>query len=73
MTNLTKLAAAYVAETKKLAAIPTSTELTFYPEIKALLTAILKDSVKGSLARSPAAGSLAPPPLLVNRAGTGRI
>ena len=44
MLNLTPLAANYVAETKKLAAISTSTELTFYPEIKSLLTAILKDS-----------------------------
>ncbi len=43
MPNLTPFIANYIAETKKLAAVPTSTELTFYPEIKSLLTAILKD------------------------------
>src|ERR1700734_32104 len=43
MLNLAPLVASYVAETKKLAAMPTSTEMTFYPAIKSLLTAILKD------------------------------
>jgi hypothetical protein len=44
MLNLATLAAHYVAETRKLAAIPSSTEPTFYPEIKSLLAAILKES-----------------------------
>jgi hypothetical protein len=43
MLNLASIFANYVVETKKLAAIPSSTESTFYPEIKSLLTAILKD------------------------------
>jgi len=34
--------ARYVAETRKLNALPTSTEATFYPDIKALLAATLK-------------------------------
>src|SRR6266851_5122840 len=44
MSNLAPLIAAYVAETKRLAALPSSTEPTFYPEIKTLLSAILKES-----------------------------
>jgi|SRR5215813_1952060 hypothetical protein len=44
MLSLASLVAAYVVETKKLAAFPSSTEPTFYPEIKILLAAILKES-----------------------------
>jgi hypothetical protein len=43
MSNLGPLIANYVAQTKKLAAIPSSTEPTFYPDIKILLAAVLKD------------------------------
>src|SRR5689334_19847311 len=40
-TKLTEAIGAYCAETRKLNALPTSTETTFYPDIKALLTAVL--------------------------------
>ncbi len=43
MSNLGPLIANYVAQTKKLASIPSSTESTFYPDIKTLLSAILKE------------------------------
>jgi hypothetical protein len=43
MSNLGPLIANYVAQTKKLAGIPSSTESTFYPDIKTLLAGILKE------------------------------
>jgi hypothetical protein len=44
MPILAELIATSVAETKKLAAIPSSTEPTFYPEVKTLLSGILKET-----------------------------
>jgi len=41
---LSPVVASYVNETKKLAASPSSTEATFYPDIKTLLSAILKSA-----------------------------
>jgi hypothetical protein len=43
MPILAELIATYVTGTKKLAAIPSSTEPTFYPEVKTLLAGILKE------------------------------
>jgi hypothetical protein len=43
MPTLLPIVAKYVVETKKLAEVPSTTEATFYPEIKILLAAILKD------------------------------
>lgn len=40
--SLRDAVSSYVAETRRLDALPTSTETTFYPEIKALLTAVLR-------------------------------
>src|ERR1700674_3771947 len=42
MQHLQDAVALYVAETRKLDALPNATETTFYPAIKTLLTAILK-------------------------------
>ena len=42
MHHLDDAIALYVTETRKLEALPTSTESTFYPDIRTLLTAILK-------------------------------
>jgi len=33
---------AYCAETRRLEGLPTSTETTFYPEVKSLLAAVLR-------------------------------
>jgi hypothetical protein len=43
MSNLLPVIANYVAQTKKLAGIRSSTESTFYPDIKTLLSAVLKE------------------------------
>jgi hypothetical protein len=43
MSNLGLIIASYVVQTKKLAGLPSSTEPTFYPDIKTLLSAILKE------------------------------
>jgi hypothetical protein len=42
MQNLAEVISTYVHETRKLKRLPSSTETTFYPELKALLNAVLK-------------------------------
>src|SRR6266850_1524153 len=42
MQNLSEIIAGYVSETRKLESLPSSTETTFYPDLKALLNAVLK-------------------------------
>jgi hypothetical protein len=41
MQTLTDVVAAYVNETRKLEQLPSSTETSFYPDLKALLKAVL--------------------------------
>lgn len=40
--NLDPEISAYVCETRRLESLPSSTELSFYPDVKALLSAVLK-------------------------------
>jgi hypothetical protein len=42
MHNLAELISTYVRETRRLEALPSSTETTFYPDLKALLNGVLK-------------------------------
>src|SRR6266849_3478370 len=42
MHNLAELISTYVRETRRLEALPSSTETTFYPDLKVLLNAVLK-------------------------------
>jgi hypothetical protein len=42
MHNLVEAIATYVAETRKLDSLPSSTETSFYPDLKALLGVVLK-------------------------------
>src|SRR5437868_1947188 len=42
MQNLAEVIAAYVRETRKLESLPSSTETSFYPDLKVLLNAVLK-------------------------------
>lgn len=42
MQNLAEVISAYVHETRRLESLPSSTETTFYPDLKALLNAVLK-------------------------------
>src|SRR4051794_26748595 len=43
MHNLAEFTLAYVRETRRLESLPTSTEATFYPDLKLLLAAVLKN------------------------------
>lgn len=42
MHNLSEVISTYVRETRRLEALPSSTETTFYPDLKTLLNAVLK-------------------------------
>jgi len=42
MQNLPEVISTYVRETRRLESLPSSTETTFYPDLKALLNAVLK-------------------------------
>src|SRR5438105_14558994 len=42
MQNLAEIISTYVHETRRLESLPTSTETTFYPDLKVLLNAVLK-------------------------------
>jgi len=42
MLNLTEMISDYVHETRKLESLPSSTETSFYPDLKTLLNAVLK-------------------------------
>lgn len=42
MLNLTEMVSNYVRETRKLESLPSSTETSFYPDLKTLLSAVLK-------------------------------
>ena len=42
MLNLAETISDYVRETRKLESLPSSTETSFYPDLKALLSAVLK-------------------------------
>jgi hypothetical protein len=42
MQNLAEIISAYVRETRRLDGLPSSTETTFYPDLKTLLNAVLK-------------------------------
>jgi hypothetical protein len=39
--NLSEIISHYVSETRRLEALPSSTETTFYPDLKTLLNAVL--------------------------------
>ena len=43
MQNLSEVISTYVRDTRKLDSLPSSTETTFYPDLKALLNAVLKN------------------------------
>ncbi len=43
MQNLSDVISEYVRETRKLESLPSSTETSFYPDLKTLLTAVLKN------------------------------
>jgi hypothetical protein len=43
MQNLAEIIATYVSETRKLESLSSSTETTFYPDLKTLLNAVLKN------------------------------
>src|SRR3954447_17128818 len=42
MLDLTEVISSYVLETRKLEGLPSSTETSFYPDLKLLLNAVLK-------------------------------
>jgi hypothetical protein len=42
MLNLVEGISTYVRETRRLESLPSSTEMTFYPDLKLLLSAVLK-------------------------------
>lgn len=42
MQNVAEIIASYVRETRRLESLPSSTETTFYPDLKTLLNAVLK-------------------------------
>jgi hypothetical protein len=42
MQNLAEVITTYVRETRRLESLPSSTETTFYPDLKLLLNAVLK-------------------------------
>src|SRR5690348_11813896 len=42
MQNLSEVISSYVRETRRLESLPSSTETTFYPDLKTLLNAVLK-------------------------------
>jgi hypothetical protein len=42
MQNLAEVISTYVRETRRLESLPSSTETTFYPDLKTLLNAVLK-------------------------------
>src|ERR1700730_202482 len=42
MQNLVEVISTYVRETRRLESLPSSTETTFYPDLKLLLSAVLK-------------------------------
>jgi hypothetical protein len=44
MLNLSEVIADYVRETRKLEGLPSSTEASFYPDLKTLLNAVLKSA-----------------------------
>jgi hypothetical protein len=44
MHNLSEVISTYVRETRRLEGLPSSTETTFYPDLKALLNAVLKSA-----------------------------
>ena len=43
MQNLAEAIHEYVRETRRLESLPSSTETTFYPELKVLLNTVLKN------------------------------
>jgi hypothetical protein len=43
MQNLVESIASYVRETRRLESLPSSTETTFYPDLKLFLSAVLKN------------------------------
>jgi hypothetical protein len=42
MQNLAEVLSDYVRDTRRLESLPSSTETTFYPDLKLLLNAVLK-------------------------------
>lgn len=59
MLNLVEVISTYVRETRRLESLPSSTETTFYPDLKLLLNAVLKserlpfDVITGTLEGAP--------------------
>ena len=43
MQNLSDIVSTYVRETRRLESLPSSTETSFYPDLKTLLTAVLRN------------------------------
>jgi hypothetical protein len=44
MQSLSEIVSDYVQETRRLEALPSSTETTFYPDLKTLLNAVLRSA-----------------------------
>jgi hypothetical protein len=63
MQNLGEVMSTYVRETRRLESLPSSTETTFYPDLKLLLSAVLKserlpfDVITGTSEGARAAGT----------------